>query len=290
MGNEEIYLPPEWINLARKLSSEGGIIVVLGAPDSGKSTLCRYLVSFLSQRRRVALVDGDIGQSTIGPPTTVGVALFNSPPSDFHKVSPLFMRFVGSISPSGHLLQMVVACKKMVERAQESRAEFVIVDTTGMVFGEGARLLKSSKIELLAPRYIIALEKEKEIEHLLKPYLHREGISIFRLPPPPQTRMRSWEERRSYRQRKFQEYFAPSQSVELSLEEMALDYIDEWVGRDGFEGLLAGLNDAYNDTIALAIVEKYTPGSDKISILTPFESLEMVKSVQLSSFKLDLNA
>jgi polynucleotide 5'-kinase involved in rRNA processing len=30
---------------------------------------------------KVALVDADIGQSFLGPPTTIGLALFDSPPN-----------------------------------------------------------------------------------------------------------------------------------------------------------------------------------------------------------------
>jgi polynucleotide 5'-kinase involved in rRNA processing len=49
-----------------------GTLLLLGAADTGKTTLMSALAERLAQRQPVALVDADTGQSHIGPPTTVG--------------------------------------------------------------------------------------------------------------------------------------------------------------------------------------------------------------------------
>ena len=49
------------------------VTMVVGASDTGKTTLTAYLAGALAARgETVAVVDADVGQSEIGPPTTVG--------------------------------------------------------------------------------------------------------------------------------------------------------------------------------------------------------------------------
>ncbi len=56
------------------------IILILGKIDSGKSSFCTYLVNKLvSGKCRVAVLDGDLGQSDIGPSGTVGYGLTSKP-------------------------------------------------------------------------------------------------------------------------------------------------------------------------------------------------------------------
>jgi len=58
------------------VASLRGTIMVIGASDTGKSTLARYLFQELCRAGlRVAYLDGDVGQSTLGLPTTMTVAL-----------------------------------------------------------------------------------------------------------------------------------------------------------------------------------------------------------------------
>jgi polynucleotide 5'-kinase involved in rRNA processing len=53
---------------------EARIVLVLGARDTGKTTLVTYLAhALLADGGSVVVVDADLGQSEIGPPTTVGL-------------------------------------------------------------------------------------------------------------------------------------------------------------------------------------------------------------------------
>ncbi len=77
MNLMEITAPKEWYTLLDILGKEKGIAIILGATDTGKSTLAKFLISHLCQRGlKVALVDADIGQSFLGPPATIGFAQF----------------------------------------------------------------------------------------------------------------------------------------------------------------------------------------------------------------------
>ena len=77
----EIIGPNEWYAILDTLEEEKGIAILLGATDTGKSTLAKFLIFNLCKRGlKVALIDADIGQSFLGPPTTIGFSVFKSDP------------------------------------------------------------------------------------------------------------------------------------------------------------------------------------------------------------------
>lgn len=45
------------------------------------------------------------------------------------------MWFLGATSPIGHLLEIVVGTKKMADKALNSGADVVIVNTSGLILG-----------------------------------------------------------------------------------------------------------------------------------------------------------
>jgi len=69
----DIDIPREWTQIDfNKLS---GTLMVIGGTDVGKSTFARYLYSHLAGRgSKVAFIDGDPGQSNLGPPGTMTAA------------------------------------------------------------------------------------------------------------------------------------------------------------------------------------------------------------------------
>ncbi len=94
-SNSKLEILPEWERAAEAVLARPGVVMLLGASDSGKTTLGRILAEKLTAAgRTVGLVDGDVGQSSIGPPTTVGLAIL--PPDHRFPVSPV-PRFSDSI-------------------------------------------------------------------------------------------------------------------------------------------------------------------------------------------------
>src|SRR5919197_322767 len=82
------------------LTSHPGRIFVVGGVDSGKTTFARRLaLAALESGQSVALVDADLGQSTIGPPGTVGLKLVTGREDLEEGAPPDAMAFVGAISP-----------------------------------------------------------------------------------------------------------------------------------------------------------------------------------------------
>jgi polynucleotide 5'-hydroxyl-kinase GRC3/NOL9 len=290
----EINAPEEWYAQLEALEKEKGSAILLGATDTGKSTLAKFLISNLCQRGlKVALVDADIGQSFLGPPTTIGFAVFKSDPTWEIVLSPPEIFFVGSTTPEGCFPIHLKGTKRMADKAPSYGAEVTLVDTTGFILGEAGKELKRRKIDLLSPKFLVALQKSDEIESLLELYQGNSSYKILRLPLSELVKPRTMEERRVYRTNKFQEYFKHSVTQELTTEEVQIEgeVLDpnadilpiEWALR--INGLLIGLKDNKDETLALGLIKYYFEEKKILRVSTPLREMERVKTIQLSSHK-----
>lgn len=100
--------------------------MVAGPVNAGKTTLARWLAAQVSERYRTLFLDADPGQSLIGPPTTLALSRVPIDPDRW-----LRLRFVGHISPEGHLLQMLSGLVRLVEAARWHRAQRLVIDLPG---------------------------------------------------------------------------------------------------------------------------------------------------------------
>jgi len=149
--------------------AEPGLVVLLGAVDTGKTTFALHAANTaLARGLKVGVIDADVGQSEIGPPGTVGLALPQSPAASAADWRPAALAFVGATSPPGRLLDVVVGTRRMVDEARHRGAELVIVDTSGLVHGAAALKLKLAKLELLQPTTILALRRGRELDPMLR--------------------------------------------------------------------------------------------------------------------------
>jgi polynucleotide 5'-hydroxyl-kinase GRC3/NOL9 len=164
----EIVAQPEWNEIAKRLIEHKGTAILLGATDSGKSTLARYLVKELtSMGVKVTLVDSDIGQSLLGLPGTISMKTFDSEASgDNRDLMAEKMLFVGTFNPAYRISLMIEGTKRMVNLAK-MQSDIVLVDTTGLVSGEVGKALKTAKIEAIKPKHIIALQRQNELRPIL---------------------------------------------------------------------------------------------------------------------------
>jgi polynucleotide 5'-hydroxyl-kinase GRC3/NOL9 len=293
----EILAPKKWFDVLDVLKEEKGVAILLGATDTGKSTLAKFLIFNLCQRGlKVALVDADIGQSFIGPPSTIGFSVFKSDPDWEVVLSPPKIFFVGSTTPEGYFPIHLKGVKRMVEKAPSYGAEVIIVDTTGFILGDAGKELKRRKIDLLSPRFILALQKSDEIEPILNLYQENPLYKIFRLPLSEQVRLRSMEERRVNRINKFRDYFKHSVTQELAIEDVqiegeVLDPNGETLPLDWslqINGLLIGLKDSNDETLALGVIRNHFGEKKVVRVFTPLRDIQEVKTIQLSSQKIIL--
>ncbi|MFB3894863.1 MAG: Clp1/GlmU family protein [bacterium] len=209
----------EWKPIIDTILEQPGIVMLFGAIDTGKSSFAKYLIEQgVEQGLKIALVDADMGQSTLGPPGTIGMTVYSNNSELRTPNSEINLHFIGATSPVSHLVTTLVGVKKLVEKAQKLGAALVVVDTTGLVYGPVAVELKFRKIELVNPQYLIAFQRKDEIEHLLLPYRNINNRKIFRVSVSDKVLLRNPETRRAYREQKFTEYFAAAQTIEIKMD------------------------------------------------------------------------
>jgi len=289
----EISAPKEWFALLDVLAEEKGMAILLGGTDTVKTTLANFLILNLCRRgSKVALVDADIGQSSLSPPATIGLAVFKSDPDWEVVLSPPEIFFVGSTTPEGHFPLCLKGIKRMVDKAISYATDLILVDTTGFVSGEAGRELKRKKIDLISPRFILALQKSDELEAILELYKENPLFEIYRLPLSEKVRARSMEERRINRANKFRDYFRDSVIQELAIEEVQIEEVLDpsgspipldWALR--INGILIGLKDGNDETLALALTRNYVEAKKVVRVSTPLRDIQRVRTIQLSSLK-----
>ena len=137
-------------------------VLLIGGMDTGKSTLSRELLgAALAAGRPAALLDADVGQKTVGPPATISLKIVRSS-EDLEPellATPDALYFVGSTSAQGHLLPVVGGVAALHEQAKQLGADFVVVDSSGLVSGISGQTLKYHKVEALRPDLVVGLQR-----------------------------------------------------------------------------------------------------------------------------------
>ena len=273
--------------VVERVSATGRVAVLIGGMDSGKSTLGRKIAgAAVRAGRTVAYIDADLGQKTVGPPTSVTLrVLREAADADQEAMTrPEGLYFVGSTSPQGQLLPLVVGTGRLLTRAWDEGADLVVVDTSGLVSGVYGQLLKYHKIELLEPDVVIGLQRGEELDPILG-IVHRFFDSeVVELPVDPEVRSLSVEERARNREAAFARYFAaPLQRwrVKPTVFMPALPALFE---HSQLDRLLVGLSDGEGTYIGLGYLE-YSDEEGVLRLLSPVEGGP--KALKLGSVRLE---
>jgi len=273
----EIEVPPAWTAFLE--TEPRNSILIIGGPDTGKSTFVRWLVRKLARKSRLAWLDCDIGQSTLGLPSTLNLALVEDRPSDLPPASAVF--FVGSISPRGHMLPQVVGAERLRKKALEAQVNCMVIDTTGMVDADtGGGALKQWKIELLQPDRIVALAHDGELDHILAPLENAAGPAVYRMLPAEAVRKRQRADREDRRRRQYRRYFSTAVKQRLPVAGLPLFDAD----RAGVNSLLS-LQNAAGFSLGLAIALELK--NDTLELLTPVKDAAAAAGVRFGSLKVE---
>jgi polynucleotide 5'-hydroxyl-kinase GRC3/NOL9 len=275
-----VDIPPAWEHLT--VSSLSGTILVVGAPDTGKSTFACYLYRRLHEHHEhVGFIDGDMGQSTLGPPTTMMLVLGEPGDDAFPPAGPRYRVFVGDVTPRGHMLPTLVGAHRLVQKAREEGASAIVFDTTGLVDpAQGGGELKRAKVDLLQPAAVVGIQRRDELEYLLLPLRLSHRTRVIDLPASRVVRRRGPPVRQEHRAAQFQRYFADARPLEVARQRLAV------FPRPAFTpNRLVALEDKEGFTLALGIVT--ARDSDTVSLHTPLSSLDEVNAVRLGDLALD---
>lgn len=295
-----------WAHMtADRIASEGplhkGRLLLLGAADTGKTTLLNALADRLAQTQPVALVDADVGQSHIGPPTTVGwtlrerhaagraVPTVSARPVEIagtaHPTEEARgIAFVGDVTPVGHLLQLTAAVALCVEQAEQA-ADMVLIDTPGLVTGGAACALWWTIQRLLRPRRIIAIQRQDELGEVLRGL--QTGLSRIELVKAPAAlRRKSPEARQQHRRRLFDRYFRNAAAYTLDLDRLALRETHRMT-MDNSVGRVISLADRTGRDMAVGVIERWRQEKTRATVRAPRLDIRRVRCLTIGDARID---
>ncbi len=284
----EIVVPDEWVAVYRVLRERGsGILYILGAADRGKTTFCRWLAGRLAGDDLTGFLDCDIGQSTLGPPATVGLALYRG---DLETPEATYLRFVGAVTPSGHMVQEMVGALRLKEKAREEGAPFLIVDSPGWVVEPAAQEFHVRMIDLLQPDFVLGFERGPELEGILVNFRRHPRIRILECSVPPEVVERKRDWRRLYRFQRFSQYFANAVPHARFLSGLGVHgRMPESFREESWRDLLIALCDAEMMVVVLGLVDRLDLVTGTLTFRAPPHDAHRVATVHVGSLQLDLS-
>ncbi len=272
--------------------NDPGIAVMLGDVDVGKTTTATAIANAAVRAGyQTAVVDTDIGQSDVGPPATVGVAVACRPVRQMDQFPTAAAFFVGDTQPQFVYRYLIEGAVRSVAWARDRGAEVIVVDTTGWIEGPAAVAAKARKIREIGPRHVVALQRRGELE----PILARlpEGIIAHRLRPSLRAHARSREMRRIVRAHRFRQYFASARRHVVDLAAFPAARPAVYDGRHipqarmlaeipgpALRHLLVGLADREGWLAAVGSIIETTPAAQAVAIAAPLRSLAGVRGLQ----------
>lgn len=255
---------------ALEAAAEARVTLIVGAGDTGKTTLTARLAgAFAARGERVAVVDADVGQSEIGPPTTVGLGRVGGTLDRLAEAEALALEFVGDTSPVRYIGETAGAAGRLVRRALVAGFTRVLVDTGGLVEGPLGLALKRAKARAVDPDVVLVLQRRDESEAIARALAAGTRPAVVRLAPSAAVARRTAVRRREHRERALREYFGGAATLTLETARVSL------VGRRGEavgeapEGLLLGVLDAAGETLGIARVRALDVEAGRLVIETP---------------------
>lgn len=160
------------------------VAIVLGEADSGKSTLTAFLAnSGIRRGLRVGVVDGDVGQSDLGPPGSVGAAIITQPVFDLRQVVGETFGFVGATSPRGLEEAVVSEIGRQFTLLAQRGPDIILVNTDGYVRENGIHY-KLRLIGELRPDVVLCLEEVQDTGLSLTVRRHAVDTQTIAVPSP----------------------------------------------------------------------------------------------------------
>ena len=280
-----------WANkIAQQLLSRGliqtGTCLILGAADTGKTTLAATLTKHAASSRPVGIIDADIGQSHIGPPTTVGWAVVDNPQIDFSQLAAGGISFVGDVTPVGHLLQLTAAITQCVQQASKV-AELIIVDTPGFIRGPAASALWWTVQRILKLKLILAVQRSDELSDILAG-LRSAELQLELVKSPSQIPTKSPQDRQSYRQSQFNKYFRDSCLYNISLRDVAIQP-GRNLSRESLVHRLVALRDGKGRDTAIGLITDWQDDRGIVVVRAPQLDIQQIRCLVIGDIAIDIS-
>ena len=273
--------------LAEWAAEQKSAIMLVGGLDSGKTTMAGLMVrAALANGRVAAYIDADLGQKSVGPPTTAGLKLVRSEedlePDRLVRADACY--FVGSTSPQGSLLSVATATTRLVTRAREMGAEFLVVDTSELVSGVYGQLLKFHKIELVQPDLVVGLQRGEELEPVLGIARRFFDTEVAALGIHPAVSTRSVEQRATNREDAMRRYFTEPLNRWRVKPTVFMPALPAFFDLKELDRLVVGLADGEGSYLGIGYLE-HAEDEGVLRLISPVA--DAPKALRLGSVRLD---
>jgi polynucleotide 5'-hydroxyl-kinase GRC3/NOL9 len=224
-------VPSSWDEAAKEILSldKPLTVIVIGGMDSGKTSFCTFLVNEAVMKKwRTSVIDADLGQSDVGPPSTVGFNFVTEPVKDLFEIDAQDAVFVGSTSPSGAINKVIEGLTQLKDKVIEAGVDFLVINTDGWVEGEEAGAYKVRLAEKVGSSVVVGMQRGNELTPILDAL---DGVKVLVIDSPQLIQPRNREKRKVLRELSYKKYLkgAKMQSFSLSW----IKVIDSLLGAGG---------------------------------------------------------
>lgn len=215
---EEGNVSSSWTDAAKELLSLAKPITVLvvGDADSGKSSFCTFLVNAaVKENLKTCIIDADLGQSDVGPPSTMGFNYIAEPVKDLFEIHSKEAFFVGSTSPSGAISKVIEGLLYLKTIVMDGGVDFLVINTDGWIEGEEVSSHKVRLAEEVVSSAVVGMQKENELTPILDAL---DGVKVITIDSPQLIQPRNRAKRKLLRELSYKKYLkgAKIQSFSLS--------------------------------------------------------------------------
>jgi len=218
-------IPDSWWKVIERIeANKVPKVMVLGASDCGKNTFCIALANRLVKlNAEVAIIDGDVGQSDVGPPAAVSLSVVRKPVFDLFDLCPSSVVFVGNTSPTDISGRVLAALALLNDEVKNEHVSHLVVNTDGWVSDVGAVDFKLKMVEIVSPEVVVGIQRSGELEPILSD-LERRGRRILRVEAPPVVLHRNREIRRELREQCYRKFLSDASVRTLPLSWLSLEH------------------------------------------------------------------
>jgi polynucleotide 5'-hydroxyl-kinase GRC3/NOL9 len=269
-----------------------GVAVVVGGADTGKTTLCTFLSNYLiAEDRQVAVVDADIGQTDLGPPTTMAAGEVKARVTSLSQIMPSERLFIGLTSP-GRAKGKVIRGTKRLVGYHTTPGRITIVNTDGWVSGNEAVLYKLQMLDELQPDITLGIGGSD-----ISPVLQAGNRTTLLVGSPDTIKERSRVDRRELRSLGYQKYLAGASLRSFRMNgtrlrhcttmgDLGLDRVSRsWV--ENLKDTVVGLLDADDLLQEIGILKDIVPSVRMVRIWSRISNLPA--KIEVGDVKLNNN-
>jgi polynucleotide 5'-hydroxyl-kinase GRC3/NOL9 len=262
-------IPSSWnkpVEAVLALEKRPAVVLVVGHADSGKSSFCTYMVNKLVEANcKVAVLDGDLGQSDIGPSATVGYAVTSKHVTELYNLRLANAFFAGVTSPVMAVAKALGGYNGMLNEIMQRQVDFVVVNTDGWVSGDDAVRYKASLVKELKPDVLVGVQVAEE----LAPLVANLESNLIVVESSSALSPRSPEKRKSLREMSYARYLQGSKVQCYPMSQLTVEPRNA-VPKDlePQKSILVGLYGSENKFLGIGVLRELNPARKVLKVQT----------------------